>query len=171
VNEHIGVDASAGGIFWSIGERGQLKGWNAITFAGAATDLPVSAQYFMVDEASQKPLTGKDLFHNMSSELCFVGRYFLESDQLRGITPELAQEMTSRQFERRQRKVAVETKREVKKRIGKSPDLFDSWAIGLHVVRKVFGAIAGGEAIDQRRDKEASEFGALKDRMALTSNW
>jgi len=170
-NEHIGVDASAGGIFWSIGERGALRGWQAVSFAGSASELQVSAEYFMRDEATDKPLVGKDLFHNASSELCFVGRYFLESDQIRGISPELAQEMVSRKKDRRQRKIIVETKKEVKKRIGKSPDLFDSWTIGLHVIRKVFGAIAGGEAIDQRRDREAEAFKELKENLTLTNIW
>ena len=156
-NQWMGVDASAGGIFWSIGERELLRGWHAVSFAGAASDLPVSAQYAMRNEATGKPQVGKELFHNMSSELCFVSRYFLECEQLKGITPDLAWEMTQRKYVRRTRKIIIESKTDMKKRIGKSPDLFDSFSVGLFVARKVFGAMAGSEAMEEkkRRNKES----------------
>lgn len=170
-NQWMGVDASAGGIFWSIGERELLKGWHAVSFAGSASDLPVSAQYAMRNEATGKPQVGKELFHNMSSELCFVSRYFLECEQLKGITPDLAWEMTQRKYVRRTRKIIIESKTDMKKRIGKSPDLFDSFSVGLFVARKVFGAMAGSEAIEERKRKNKESFKELKQRLTLRENW
>ena len=170
-NQWMGVDASAGGIFWSIGERELLRGWHAVSFAGAASDLPVSAQYAMRNEATGKPQVGKELFHNMSSELCFVSRYFLECEQLKGITPDLAWEMTQRKYVRRTRKIIIESKTDMKKRIGKSPDLFDSFSVGLFVARKVFGAMAGSEAIEERKRKNKQSFKELKQRLTLRENW
>ena len=170
-NQWMGVDASAGGIFWSIGERELLKGWHAVSFAGAASDLPVSAQYAMRNEATGKPQVGKELFHNMSSELCFVSRYFLECEQLKGVTPDLAWEMTQRKYVRRTRKIIIESKTDMKKRIGKSPDLFDSFSVGLFVARKVFGAMAGSEAIEERKRKNKQSFKELKQRLTLRGNW
>jgi hypothetical protein len=170
-NQWMGVDASAGGIFWSIGERELLKGWHAVSFAGAASDLPVSAQYALRNEATGKPQVGKELFHNMASELCFVGRYFVENEQLKGVTPDLAWEMTQRKYVRRQRKIIIESKTDMKKRIGKSPDLFDSFAVGLFVVRKVFGAMAGSEAIAEIKQKNREGFKKIKQRLTLRSNW
>lgn len=170
-NQWMGVDASAGGIFWSIGERELLKGWHAVSFAGAASDLPVSAQYAMRNEATGKPQVGKELFHNMSSELCFVSRYFLECEQLKGITPDLAWEMTQRKYVRRTRKIIIESKTDMKKRIGKSPDLFDSFSVGLFVARKVFGAMAGSEAIEERKRQNKQSFKELKQRLTLRGNW
>ena len=170
-NQWMGVDASAGGIFWSIGERELLRGWHAVSFAGAASDLPVSAQYAMRNEATGKPQVGKELFHNMSSELCFVSRYFLECEQLKGVTPDLAWEMTQRKYVRRTRKIIIESKTDMKKRIGKSPDLFDSFSVGLFVARKVFGAMAGSEAIEERKRKNKQSFKELKQRLTLRGNW
>ena len=170
-NQWMGVDASAGGIFWSIGERELLRGWHAVSFAGAASDLPVSAQYAMRNEATGKPQVGTDLFHNMSSELCFVSRYFLECEQLKGITPDLAWEMTQRKYVRRTRKIIIESKTDMKKRIGKSPDLFDSFSVGLFVARKVFGAMAGSEAIEERKRQNKQSFKELKQRLTLRGNW
>jgi hypothetical protein len=170
-NQWMGVDASAGGIFWSIGERELLRGWHAVSFAGAASDLPVSAQYALRNEATGKPQVGKELFHNMSSELCFVSRYFLECEQLKGITPDLAWEMTQRKYVRRTRKIIIESKTDMKKRIGKSPDLFDSFSVGLFVARKVFGAMAGSEAIEEKKRRNNQSFKELKQRLTLRGNW
>jgi hypothetical protein len=170
-NQWMGVDASAGGIFWSIGERELLRGWHAVSFAGAASDLPVSAQYALRNEATGKPQVGKELFHNMSSELCFVSRYFLECEQLKGITPDLAWEMTQRKYVRRTRKIIIESKTDMKKRIGKSPDLFDSFSVGLFVARKVFGAMAGSEAIEEKKRRNKESFKELKQRLTLRGNW
>jgi hypothetical protein len=170
-NQWMGVDASAGGIFWSIGERELLRGWHAVSFAGAASDLPVSAQYAMRNEVTGKPQVGKELFHNMSSELCFVSRYFLECEQLKGVTPDLAWEMTQRKYVRRTRKIIIESKTDMKKRIGKSPDLFDSFSVGLFVARKVFGAMAGSEAIEEKKRKNKQSFKELKQRLTLRGNW
>jgi hypothetical protein len=170
-NQWIGVDASAGGIFWSIGERELLTGWHAVSFAGAASDLPVSAQYAMRNEVTGKPQVGKELFHNMSSELCFVSRYFLECEQLKGITPDLAWEMTQRKYARRTRKIIIESKTDMKKRIGKSPDLFDSFSVGLFVARKVFGAMAGSEAIEEKKRLNKEGFKKLKQSLTLRTRW
>ena len=107
----------------------------------------------------------------MASELCFVGRYFVENEQLKGVTPDLAWEMTQRKYVRRQRKIIIESKTDMKKRIGKSPDLFDSFAVGLFVVRKVFGAMAGSEAIAEIKQKNREGFKKIKQRLTLRSNW
>ena len=106
-----------------------------------------------------------------SSELCFVGRYFLECEQLKGITPDLAWEMTQRKYARRNRKIIIESKTDMKKRIGKSPDLFDSFAVGLFVIRKVFGAMAGSEAIEEKKRINTEGFKKLKQSLTLRRNW
>jgi hypothetical protein len=142
-----------------------------VSFAGAASDLPVSAQYAMRNEVTGKPQVGKELFHNMASELCFAARYFLECEQLKGITPDLAWEMTQRKYVRRTRKIIIESKTDMKKRIGKSPDLFDSFAVGLFVARKVFGAMAGSEAIEEKKRINKETFKKLKQALTIKKNW
>jgi len=107
----------------------------------------------------------------MASELCFVARYFLECEQLKGITPDLAWEMTQRKYARRTRKIIIESKTDMKKRIGKSPDLFDSFAVGLFVARKVFGAMAGSEAIAEKKRLNTESFKKLKQSLTLRRQW
>jgi hypothetical protein len=169
-NENIGVDASAGGIFWSIGERGGLKGWLGIAFHGAATERPVSAQHEMKNEDGS-PKLAKDIFANRTSELSFVSRYFLESGQLRGLTPDICKEMTERKFVTKNRKILVESKKDMKKRIGRSPDLYDCFSIGVDVIRERFGSIAGGEAIAQKESDEIKAWSRLKESLTLSNNW
>jgi hypothetical protein len=169
-NNRIGVDASAGGHFWSIGERGSLKGWHAVNFAGPATEMVVSAQYHMRAEDGE-PIVAKDLFHNATSELCFVGRYFLETGMLRGLDPDMIREMVQRKYERKNRKIIVESKRDMKQRIGKSPDLWDSFNIGIHVIRIDTGAIAGGAAIAVEAKKERDAWERLEKDLTPESNW
>jgi hypothetical protein len=107
----------------------------------------------------------------MASELCFAARYFLECEQLKGITPDLAWEMTQRKYVRRTRKIIIESKTDMKKRIGKSPDLFDSFAVGLFVARKVFGAMAGSEAIEEKKRINKETFKKLKQSLTLKTKW
>jgi hypothetical protein len=125
----------------------------------------------MRNEVTGKPQVGKELFHNMASELCFAARYFLECEQLKGITPDLAWEMTQRKYVRRTRKIIIESKTDMKKRIGKSPDLFDSFAVGLFVARKVFGAMAGSEAIEEKKRINKETFKKLKQSLTLKTKW
>jgi hypothetical protein len=59
----------------------------------------------------------------------------------------------------------------MKKRIGKSPDLFDSFAVGLFVARKVFGAMAGSEAIEENKRLNKETFKKLKQALTIRKNW
>jgi hypothetical protein len=155
-NENMAVDASAGGLFWAIGERGPLKGWLNVDFAGSPSDKPLSAAEKLLNDEGEE-VSPKELFVNRTTELMFALRYLLESNQLRGISPDLASEMVRRRFERRNKKLIIEGKKDYKKRMGKSPDLCDSVEIAFSLVRERYGAIAGGIAIEeqQERDREA----------------
>jgi hypothetical protein len=76
------------------------------------------------------------------TELWFGAKEFLQNGQLRGIGPDLAQEMTARNYETRKSggmKVVVESKSDMKGRIGRSPDVADAAFVMLDVVRSRFG--------------------------------
>lgn len=151
-NRNCGVDASAGGLLWSMGERYGLKGWHPCDFSGAATDTIVSASEEWEDDEGE-PKTARDMFFNRTTELCYVSRHFLEHGQLKGLTPELAREMCLRTFTTTGRRKKAESKKEMKKRIGYSPDLWDSLSVGVDIARQVHGAVAGGVALEQKREE------------------
>lgn len=102
-----------------------------INFSGAASDLPSSG-------TDSTP--AKERYSNRVSELTYAAREFLQSRQLKGIKPDLAKELCARTYETRERgKVRVESKVDMKARIGYSPDLADAAALVLAVCRQRLG--------------------------------
>lgn len=91
------------------------------------------------------PQPASAVYANRATELWYSGVEFLRSDQFRGIGPELAREITARLYTTGQRgKLKIEPKREMKARMGRSPDLADAAFLGLDAIRQQFGASAGG---------------------------
>lgn len=95
----------------------------AIDFSGAPSDRQVSK----TDKAKCK-----DRYDRRVSEVWFSAKSFLRGDQLRGIDPELADEMVIRKYKETKpatdlRKIFVETKKAMKARTQKSPDRGDSF--------------------------------------------
>jgi len=102
-----------------------------VNFSGAASDLPSSG-------TDSTP--AKERYSNRVSELVYAAREFLQSRQLKGIKPDLAKELCARTYETRERgKVRVESKVDMKARIGYSPDLADAAALVLAVCRQRLG--------------------------------
>lgn len=102
-----------------------------VNFSGAASELPSSG-------TDSTP--AKERYSNRVSELVYAAREFLQSRQLKGIKPDLAKELCARTYETRERgKVRVESKVDMKARIGYSPDLADAAALVLAVCRQRLG--------------------------------
>lgn len=160
--KNMAVDASAGGLFWSMGEREGLRGWLPVDFGGAASELPVSYQENMMD-AKGEPKKARELFANKVSELWYVFRHFLETNQIRGMHPDQIWEMCRRKKRDRAGKIMLESKRDMKARIHRSPDTADAGVLGLELVRQRYGAVAGGAAkIEHQRQKKAQWDAFLK---------
>lgn len=153
---NVAVDASAGGLFWSMGQREGLRGWLAVDFGGAASDLPVSYQENMLNE-KKEPKKARELFANRVTELWYVYRHFLETNQIRGMHPTHIDQMCRREKKDRAGRVMLESKRDMKARIHQSPDIADGGVLALALVRERFGAIAGGAAkIQHQREQKAA---------------
>jgi hypothetical protein len=76
------------------------------------------------------------------TELWFGAKEYLQNGQLRGIGPDLAQEMTARNYDTRKSggmKLCVEPKIDMKARMGRSPDVADAAFVLLEVVRERMG--------------------------------
>jgi hypothetical protein len=135
--ENMAIDASAGGgktfadAIWSKWSNRFLR----VDFGGKASDRPVSS----ADREKSSVRYG-----NKVAELWGVGKELIRCDQLRNITKEMADDMTSRRYKENKAqdggsRIKVESKVEMKQRIGRSPDHFDSAAVLIELCRERHG--------------------------------
>lgn len=118
--ENAGLDETgAGSVLLSIAHEEWDNKVVGINFSGRASDMPVT----MSD-----PVPAKDKYDRRVSELWYVGKEFLKYGQIKGITNDLARELKARQYDTVKGpeglKISVEPKKEMKVRIGFSPDCF-----------------------------------------------
>jgi|688.fasta_scaffold10462_26 hypothetical protein len=132
---NIGVDVTGGGVPFcdALATVCGSNEFQRVHFGGAPSSRSLSA--YDSTPADEK-------YVNKVTELWFGAKEFLSSGQLRGIGPDLAREMTSRNYDTRKSgsmKVVVESKTDMKARIGRSPDVADAAFVMLDVVRERFG--------------------------------
>ena len=141
--EHLAVDATgAGDPFCDILSELWSPRVFRVKFGEKPTLLPTSAI---------SPIKANEKFSNRVSELWYVGVEFLRGGQLKGITSDLARELTARKYTTQAGgKLIVESKKDMKARMGKSPDLADAAFLLLDVVRQRLGAYAGGKLAASR---------------------
>lgn len=130
----VAIDASAGGgktfadAMWSKWGNTFLR----VDFGGKASDRPVSA-------ADREKSSVR--YANRVSELWSVGKELIRCDQLRNITKEMADEMTVRRYKDNKAmdggsRIKVESKVDMKRRTGKSPDTMDSAVVLIELCRE-----------------------------------
>lgn len=154
--ENVAVDATgAGSPFCDVLAGEWSNEFLRVTFGGAASDKRVSMN---------SQLVGDELYVNRVSELWMTGKEFLRTRQLRGICADLAKEMCMRRYDMvkgTRLRVKIETKSELKQRVGFSPDLADAAFVALELARQRLGMIA----IDMPKEGETG-FG--KQRPLIT---
>lgn len=131
---NVGTDDSAATSFTSILHREWSPEILPVPFGGAPTDLPVS---FYDKRISS------DIYCDRSTELLAVFHEFIINGQVRGMSPQHVKEATSRQFKHVGPKIKLESKKEMKLRLGYSPDEMDGFDIALAVIRERMKALAG----------------------------
>lgn len=107
---------------------------------GSATERPVRFDLFVVDpKTREKRLkTCKEQYSKMITEMWFSTREAIESEQVRGLSRDVAQEGQLRLFSIVSgNRMEVEPKEEMKERVKKSPDLYDWFAIGVEGARRL----------------------------------
>lgn len=139
--EHAAFDGTGAGItFADIVHRIWHPDVLAISFSGSATEMPTSM--FGAEPANER-------YDNRVSELWYVGHEFLRNNQLKGVTAELAKELTARHYTTVKHssglRIRVESKEDMRIRTRKSPDVADSGMILVDLCRTRLGAIPGGE--------------------------
>lgn len=114
---------------------------NPVEFGGSATERPVSIGLYMYDMTSQTKRLVKcnEHYDRLVSELWYQFRYAIESRQVRRLPEDVMDELAMRKWGRKtgNNKIRVETKEEMKERIGRSPDLGDWAALCLEGSRRL----------------------------------
>lgn len=154
--ENFGFDSTGRGTL--MGAFARL--WSAyvvpIEFGGKATDRPVSAENTTIC---------KDFYSKFVSELWYSVRLTIESRQFRGMTEEVMQEGTMREWKLvTGNRVEVESKVEMKDKMGRSPDLFDALVAGVEMARRKGFMIAKLSKVRSVTDENWKE--KLRDRAA-----
>jgi hypothetical protein len=135
--ENVAVDSTgAGSPFCDVLAGEWSDQFLRVQFGGKASDRRVSMN---------SSLTGEELYTNRVSELWFVGKEFIRTKQLRGISDSLAKEMCARRYDMVKSgtlRVKVETKVELKQRVGYSTDIADAAFVALDLARQRHGLVA-----------------------------
>lgn len=133
-------DIAPENFFYDATGRGSLgvalaRIWSAnvqpVEFGGVPTNRPVSLEFLIRDPRTHetRPKLCHEHYSKFVTELWFSARYVIEADQMRQLPPEVAREGYMREWiMTRGDKIEVEAKSETKKRMNRSPDMFD-WLV------------------------------------------
>lgn len=158
--QNCAYDSTGAGIsFGSVLQQMWSPSIYAVSFGGAPTSRPVS---------DSDPTPCKDAYMNRCAEIWFQGKEFVRAGQIKGITPEIVAELVERKRPDKERgsKSGVEPKRDMKGRMGKSPDRADSFLILVDLLRERHGWSAGryGKGVESR-DKEVEKWQKMADEV------
>lgn len=113
---------------------------NPIEFGGMATSRPVSVDLTILDPKTQRrrlKLCNEE-YSKFVSELWWSIRKCVEADQLRGMPEEVLKELIAREWlEVGGHRIEIETKADMKKRVGYSPDFADWLATAVEGARRL----------------------------------
>lgn len=116
---------------------------NRVEFGGSASELPAS-----LDD----PRPAKQVYDRKVTEIVFSVRELLVAGQLRGLKHDEITQFCTREYSMRGKLVRLDTKEEVKKKLGRSPDEADSVGILVHVARLNGVMIASGIQVSRSAD-------------------
>jgi hypothetical protein len=131
--ENMGHDSTGRGTLGTYLARTWSAMTNPIEAGGQPTDRPVTSDMFIVDPKTKTKRLKlcKEHYVKLVTEFWFSVRYTVEAGQLRGLTEETMEEFCQREWDRvKDDKIELETKNDMKERIGRSPDLAD-WCAGI----------------------------------------
>lgn len=112
---------------------------NPVEFGGPPTHRPVSLDLFVYDtkEKRKRPKLCNEHYDRFVTELWWTVRLAIESRQLKNLPEDVMEEMCMRQWDKiKENKIKVETKKEMKERVGRSPDQGDWLAIACEGARR-----------------------------------
>lgn len=131
--ENMGHDSTGRGSLGTFLARVWSAMTNPVEAGGKPTNRPVSLDLYVFDrESGERRLKRCDEHYvKLVTEFWFSVRYTVESGQLRGMTEEVMEEFCMREWERVSGdRIEIESKKDMKERVGRSPDMAD-WAAGV----------------------------------------
>lgn len=146
--ENVGIDVTGAASFGSLVRMVWGDGFLEIDFSQSASETPISAT---------DPMPSNERYADKPSELWYSGKYLLWTEQLKGISPDLAQEMVSRSFTESGGKIKIEPKDKMKLRIGKSPDISDGAFCCLDVARQRLNLVSNAQNTKTKEQEKAGE--------------
>lgn len=155
---HAAVDATgAGGPFCDIVSTIWSREILRVKFGGKASAQPVS----LTD-----PALGHERYFDRVTEIWYSGKELLRQGQIKGISPEMAREMSARKYGTTgaEKKIYAESKVDMKFRTKKSPDIADAGFILLALCRERLGF--GARYTAEQRKGNKSTPGAWRDLRA-----
>lgn len=151
-------------VFFEAGMRATLAIWmakafnstavNAVLFGGNATPRPVSNDDYVLDEETHAKRHKRcdEEYSKLVTEYWFAVRRAIESSQVREFPKETAEEFYMREWYKvKGDRYELETKEDMKLRIGRSPDFADQAAIAVEGARRL------GFVIERMRDPSESK--------------
>lgn len=112
---------------------------NPVEFGGTPTARPVSMDWYVIDPKTgqRRLLRCDEHYRKFVTELWFSVRYCIEAGQMRCLPEDVMDEGCMREWRRTtDDKIELESKEEMKERVGRSPDLMDWLAIAVEGARR-----------------------------------
>lgn len=135
--ENMGHDSTGRGSLGTFLARAGMVMANPIESGGAPTDRPVSLDTFIYEPNKingaviRRLKLCKEHYVKRVTEFWFSMRYAVQAGQIRGLTQDTMEEFCQREWDRVSGdRIEIESKLDMKERIGRSPDLAD-WAAGI----------------------------------------
>lgn len=143
----------------------------AVDSGAMPTDRPVREGLMVYDEKTKamRPKLCKEHYSKFVSEMWFSVRYAIEANQVRGLQEDMMMEGCARVYKlTKGNRIEVEpksdpkAKEDLKRRLGKSPDLFDALCIGVEGSRQRGFRIA---KLSNQTDGDNEGFNWLTDKV------
>lgn len=137
--ENMFHDSTGRGALGTMLAREWSPMTNPVEFGGMATPRPVSMDMYIYDpkDGRRRLKRCDEHYSKFVTELWFSVRYTIEAGQLRGLTEEVMEEGCMREWNNvKNDKKELETKKDMKERVGRSPDLFDWLSIIVEGARR-----------------------------------
>lgn len=143
-SSNLAVDTTGAISFGSLIARDIGADYLSVQFGGAATELPAAP-------TDRRP--SNEVYADLVSELWYAGKPLIRCQQIKGLDPDTMNEMCLRSYKMVGKKIQVEPKKDMKKRIGgRSPDRSDSLFVALFLARKRHGL----SSTEKRKGKSQS---------------
>jgi hypothetical protein len=137
--EQVGFDSTGRGTLMSAFARLWSPQVVPIEFGGKPLDRPVR---------KGDPKTEREAYGKMVTALWYASRLLIESKQMRKLPREVAEEGAMREWGiARTGLIDVEPKNKTKERMGRSPDLWDSFVVAIEMARRNGFEIAAGSGV------------------------